>query len=282
MLIEYLKAFVFGIVEGITEWLPISSTGHLILLEELIALRIADGELAVRYRALFDVVIQLGAILAVIALYRKKLISPGKASRSLYQKLVLATLPSALIGLCADALCERYLSTDLGALLFRPYIVASCLVAYGFLFILIERLSSQSNITPSTDEISCKRAFAIGCFQSLALIPGTSRSGATILGARMLGISRASATEFSFFAAIPVIFGASAFEILDFCKFTADTQTKLSSEMLSLLLFAGAVAFFVSLICIKFLTEFVRRHTFICFGIYRIILGIAVFIFIDH
>ena len=167
-------------------------------------------------------------------------------------------------------------------LLFRPYIVAASLIAYGFLFILIERLSPQGNITPGDNEISGKRAFAIGCFQSLALVPGTSRSGATILGARILGVSRTSATEFSFLAAIPVIFGASAFETLDFLKFAVDTQARISADMLSLLLFAGTVAFFVSLICIKFLTEFVRRHTFICFGIYRIILGIAVLIFIDH
>ena len=279
MLIEYLKAIIFGIVEGITEWLPISSTGHLILLEQFISPDVAKGELAERYRALFDVVIQLGAILAVIIIYRKRLISLGRESRSLYVKLVLATLPSALIAICADALCERYLGADLGTLLFRPYVVASTLVAYGFLFLIIEKLSPHDNISPCEKEISHKRALAIGCFQSLALIPGTSRSGATILGARILGASRTAATEFSFLAAIPVIFGASLFEIFDFCKFASDTQAKLSAEMLTLLLLAAAVAFFVSLICIKFLTDFVKRHSFIAFGIYRMILGVAVFIF---
>ena len=279
MLIEYLKALVFGIVEGITEWLPISSTGHLILLEQLISPTAHDGELAARYRALFDVVIQLGAILAVVFLYRKRLISLGKESRSLYLRLALATLPSAVIALCADALCERYLGADLGTLLFRPYVVASALVAYGFLFLLVEKLSPSDGISPNSKEISNKRALAIGCFQSLALIPGTSRSGATILGARIIGLSRAAATEFSFLAAIPVIFGASLFEILDFYKFAVGTQAKLSPNMLTLLLFAAAVAFLVSLVCIKFLTDFVKRHSFMAFGVYRIILGVAVFIF---
>ena len=278
MLIEYLKAILFGTVEGITEWLPISSTGHLIILQELISLDVASGELAARYSALFDVAIQLGAILAVIVIYRKKLLVFDKSSISLYLKLVLATLPCALIGICADALCEHYLGADIGTLLFKPYVVASALVAYGLLFILIEKLSAKGYSEQNENEISLKRSFAIGCFQSLALIPGTSRSGATILGARILGVRRDLATEFSFLAAIPAILGASIFEIFDFFGYATSTNASITSDMIILLLFAAAVAFFVSIVCIRFLSDFVKRHSFVAFGIYRIILGIAVFI----
>ncbi|MBQ2308133.1 MAG: undecaprenyl-diphosphatase, partial [Clostridia bacterium] len=191
MLTDYLKAIALGIVEGITEWLPISSTGHLILLEELLSLdapnRLGE-EFAAQYSAMFSVVIQLGAILAVAVFYLKALLPTTKDSRALWVKLALATLPAALIGLLADALCERAFGQSLDSLLFCPEVVASALIIYGLLFIVVERLTirKQGEVC-SVTEINLPTALAIGCFQSLALIPGTSRSGATVLGARLLG-----------------------------------------------------------------------------------------------
>ncbi len=281
MLIEYIKAILYGIVEGVTEWLPISSTGHLILLERILSLDVGNGELAEQYRTLFDVVIQLGAILAVLVLYRKKLMPTTRSSRALWLHLAVATLPAALIGLLADALCESYLGVSLDTLLFTPYVVASALVAYGILFIIIERLTqNEPDALTDVEKISYRKALAIGCFQTLALIPGTSRSGATILGARILKTSRGAAAEFSFFAAIPVICAASALKIFDFAKFTIETKAAIPPDMIAILLIAGAVAFLVSLVCIKFLTDFIKRHSFALFGAYRIALGIAVFIFL--
>ncbi|MBP3370333.1 MAG: undecaprenyl-diphosphate phosphatase [Clostridia bacterium] len=277
MVIEYIKAILYGIVEGITEWLPISSTGHLILLERIVSLDIGDGELAAHFRTLFDVVIQLGAILAVLVLYRKKLMPTTREARSLWIKLAIATMPAALIGLTADALCEHYFNKGLDELIFNPYVVASALVTYGILFIIVERLAPS--VSDSGKAVSTRRALAIGFFQALALIPGTSRSGATILGARILNTSRSTAAEFSFFAAIPIIASASALKIFDFCKFTTEAQTAVPPDMIALLLLASAVAFAVSLVCIKFLTDFIKRHSFAIFGAYRIALGLAVFIF---
>lgn len=281
MLIEYLKAIVYGIVEGFTEWLPISSTGHLILLERILPLDVGDGELSAQYRTLFDVVIQLGAILAVLVIYRKRLMPTTHSARILWLRLAAATMPAAVIGLVADALCERYLGVSLDTLLFTPYVVASALVAYGILFILIERLTqNESDTLTDVEKISYRRAFAIGCFQTLALIPGTSRSGATIIGARILKTSRSAAAEFSFFAAIPVICAASALKIFDFVKFTIEAKSAIPHDTILLLTLAGAVAFLVSLVCIKFLTDFIKRHSFALFGAYRIALGLAVFIFL--
>ncbi len=282
MITEYIKAIIFGIVEGITEWLPISSTGHLILLERFISLNVGEGEIAEQYRTLFDVVIQLGAILAVPLLYRKKLMPSTRKARSLWCKLALATLPAAIIGFLADALCEHFLGVDLDYLLFRPQIVASALIVYGMLFIIVERLTKNAPDSLSdVGAISYRRAFAIGCFQSLALVPGTSRSGATILGARVLRTGRSASAEFSFFAAVPVICAASALKIYDFCKFSIETKTAIPLDMASLLMLAGAVAFSVSLICIRFLTDFIKRHSFALFGVYRIILGVLVFMFLN-
>ena len=280
MLTDYLKAIALGIVEGITEWLPISSTGHLILLEELLSLdapnRLGE-EFAAQYSAMFSVVIQLGAILAVAVFYLKALLPTTKDSRALWVKLALATLPAALIGLLADALCERAFGKSLDSLLFCPEVVASALIIYGLLFIVVERLTGrkQSEVC-SVTEIDLPTALAIGCFQSLALIPGTSRSGATVLGARLLGIDRRAAAEFSFFAALPVIASASALKLVDFTRYARASGVSIPSDALLLLLVSGIVAFLTSLLSIRFLTGFIKKHTFIPFGIYRIILGVAV------
>ncbi len=280
MLTDYLKAIALGIVEGITEWLPISSTGHLILLEELLALDTPTRlgkDFAEQYSSMFSVVIQLGAILAVAVFYFKTLLPTTRNSRALWIKLALATFPAALIGLLADAFCERAFGKSLDGLLFCPEVVASALIVYGVLFILVERLTAkkQSEVC-SVEKINLPTALAIGCFQALALVPGTSRSGATVLGARMLGIDRRAAAEFSFFAALPVIASASVLKLADFAQYAADSGTSIPTDALLLLLVSGVTAFLTSLLSIRFLTGFIKKHTFIPFGIYRIILGVAV------
>ena len=279
MLWEYIKAVIYGIVEGITEWLPVSSTGHLILLESFMTPK-NESEFWVQYRTMFDVVIQLAAVFAVVVIYRKELFSTKYdkcQTFSLWKKLILATLPAAFIGIAADQLCEAFLGVSLDTILFTPQTVASALIIYGILFIIVERLTKNSS---PARELSYRSALAIGFFQALALIPGTSRSGATILGARILGIERHTATKFSFFAAIPVIFSASLLKIIDFGRYMAKSGETLNYSALMILLVAGASAFCISMTVIKFLTDFVKRHTFIPFGIYRILLGIAVFLFI--
>lgn len=277
MLIEILKAVVFGIVEGICEWLPISSTGHLILLEELISLDISSNkELNLQFHSMFDVVIQLGAILAVIMLYFDKLNPFKRKNMSLLVKLIIATLPAAIIGFSADIICEKALNVDLDALLFIPETVAAALIIYGIIFILVEILGKQ---TPNgTTKVTKSSALAVGFFQALAIIPGTSRSGATILGARILGLDKQSATEFSFFAAVPAILGASALKLFEFGDFLIKGNMSLTKSAITLLLVAFIVAFLISIISIKLLLGFIRKHSFIPFGIYRIILGITVLI----
>ena len=289
MIFEYIKAVIYGIIEGITEWLPISSTGHLILFERLLRFNIPslDARLSEQFLAMFDVVIQLGAVLAVVCVYFSE-INPFKKDKTqknknliLWIKLIIATVPAALMGLIADKLCNIYLGKDLETLIFTPQTVASALIIYGILFILVEKISKNSftsNI--ELEQISAKKAFTIGCFQALAIIPGTSRSGATILGARILGVPRDTAAKFSFFAAIPVISAASVLKIFDFIKITNTHSASLCADAFLILIVAGSVAFFTSLLVIKFLTDFVKRHSFICFGIYRIILGVLVLAFI--
>ena len=275
MLIEILKAIVFGIVEGVCEWLPISSTGHLILLEELITLDVSsNAELNLQFRSMFDVVIQLGAIFAVIILYFDKLNPFKHENLQLWTKLIIVTLPAAIIGFCADLLCENLLGVDIDTLLFVPQTVAAALIVYGIIFILIEILGKK--IPNGTSPVTKRSALAIGFFQSLAIIPGTSRSGATILGARAIGLDKQSATEFSFFAAVPAILGASALKIFEFSDFLIETDTALTTDACVLLLIAFFTALLISLISIKLLLGFIRKHSFIPFGIYRIILGITV------
>lgn len=270
-LFEILKAFFFGIVEGITEWLPVSSTGHLILLHEFLNLDSSEA-----FNEMFDVVIQLGAILAVIIIYFKKLnpfapsktIDEKKGTWSLWFKVCVAVIPSAVIGLLFDDLLDTYL--------YNAYVVAAMLIIYGIVFILIEKKNAGGVAAiDGTGAITYKAALLVGMFQMLALIPGTSRSGATIVGALILGFSRSTAAEFSFFMAIPTMAGAS---LLKAVKFILDGNSMSSTEAV-ILITAFASAFLVSLVAIKYLTDYVKKHTFSAFGIYRIVLGVIVILY---
>ena len=264
LLIEILKAILFGIVEGVTEWLPISSTGHMILLDQLVKLKVSP-----EFYEMFQVVIQLGAILAVVLLFFHKLnpFSPKKeviARKQTWQlwfKVVIAVLPSAVIGLLLDDWMDEYL--------YNHIVVAITLVLYGVAFLYLERANAKQHKTSDVYEIDYRTALLIGAFQCLALIPGTSRSGSTILGAIILGVARPAGAEFSFFLAIPTMLGASALKLL---KFLLSGVMASGTEVL-LLVVGCAVSFFVSLLVIRGLMDYVRRHSFRVFGIYRIILG---------
>ncbi len=264
--IELLKAVLFGIVEGITEWLPISSTGHMILLDEFVKLNVSEA-----FYEMFQVVIQLGAILAVILLFFRKLnpfdgqkdASQKKLTWQLWAKVIVAVLPSALIGLVLDDWMDAHL--------YNYIVVAVALLVYGVAFLFLEKGSKKQVIT-DVYAIDYKTALLIGAFQCLALIPGTSRSGSTILGAILLGVGRSAGAEFSFFLAIPTMLGASALKLL---KFLMEGVGATSTE-LAVLVVGCVVSFLVSLLVIKGLMEYVRKHSFAAFGIYRIVLGILV------
>lgn len=267
-MVELLKAVLFGIVEGVTEWLPISSTGHLILLNEFVPLTVS-GE----FQSMFDVVIQLGAILAVVVLYFDKL-NPFARLKSddqrantwlLWLKVIIAIIPSGVVGVLFDDWMDANLHTSV--------VVAAMLIVYGVAFILVE-LAHRRKLPRVSDvfEIGWGTALMIGFFQCLSLVPGTSRSGATILGGILFGVSRAAAAEFSFFMAIPTMAGASAIKLLKFFLSGAAFGT----AELMILLVGCAVSFLVSLIAIRSLIAYVRRHSFSAFGVYRILLGIAV------
>lgn len=265
--VEILKVIVLGIVEGFTEWLPISSTGHMILVDEIIHLNVSEA-----FREVFMVVIQLGAILAVLVLYYHKLnpFSPKKneaqkrGTLRLWMKIIVACLPAAVIGLPLDNFMDR---------LMNGYVVSAMLILYGVFFILLENRNFHSKFPiERVTQISFSTAAIIGCFQVLALVPGTSRSGATILGAMLIGCSRSAAAEFSFFLGIPVMFGASFLKIV---KFFLEGGGFSFAEFFYLLL-GMAVAFGVSVYSIKFLMGYIRKHDFKFFGYYRIVLGIIV------
>ncbi len=278
MLTEYIKAIIYGIVEGICEWLPISSTGHLILLSETVSfdMSLFGGEAEyVQFMSLFNLLIQLAAMLAAVCFYFRRLL-PCRGSLTLYSHLIAATVPTALIGLLADSLVERFTGRSIEQLLFTPAVVASALIIYGILFGVVEYATKAKRTTElDSNDITITKALCLGLFQSLALIPGTSRSGATILGARLLGLPRATAAEFSFLMAIPVIACASALELFDFCG----SGVSFSTDAIAVLGIACLVSFLLSLAAIKFLTDFLKRHSFLPFGIYRIILGGAVLLF---
>ena len=267
-LIEFLKAIIIGIIEGITEWLPVSSTGHMILVNELMRLNVSP-----EFEELFLVVIQLGAIAAVPVLFFDKL-NPfsGKKSReqkratwTLWFKVVVGVLPAAVLGLLFDDLIDSYLM--------HYAVVAAALIIYGVAFILIEKHKKGKEARIKTvDELTYKDALTIGAFQVLSLVPGTSRSGSTILGGMLTGVSREASAEFSFFMAIPVMLGASGLKAV---KFFLEGNTASGGELL-LLAVGLVVTFLVSLFAIKFLMDFVKRHSFAPFGIYRIILGALV------
>lgn len=283
MLFEIIKSAVFGVLEGVCEWLPISSTGHLILLEEFLSFKISESEsLNAQFASTFDVVIQLGAILAVILVYLPVFNIKKRENRVLWRNVAIATLPAAIIGIIADTLCEKHFGRDLDAILFTPTTVAIALIFFGILFIITELFYGKRERAknPTSKNITPLTALSIGFFQALAIIPGTSRSGATILGARLLGVSRRESAKFSFFLAIPVILGASLLKISELSNFLSQSGEQIPVRAILILAVAFTISFLVSAVTIKFLTEFVKKHSFIPFGIYRIALGIAVLIFL--
>ena len=266
---EILKAVLFGIVEGITEWLPVSSTGHIILLDEFIFLKGSD-----EFKSMFDVVIQLGAILAVIVLFfhklnpfaLKKTVDEKKQTWTLWFKVIAAIIPSGVVGVLFDDWMDEHLHNGI--------VVAIALIVYGIAFILVERRNNGRHLRLTADvhDISWKKAIGIGIFQCLSLVPGTSRSGSTILGAIMLGVGRGAGAEFSFFMAIPTMVGASGIKLLKFLL----SGVGITSMEIAVLLVGCVVSFVVSLLVIKGLMEYVRKHSFSAFGVYRIILGAVV------
>ena len=264
-LIELLKVILLGIVEGITEWLPVSSTGHMILVEELVSLRLSD-----EFMEMFRVVVQLGAVLAVVVLYFRKLFpftkdkSPAerKSCFRLWGMILIACVPAAVIGVLLDDWLDAHL--------YNYITVAVTLIVYGIAFILIEKRNKNRRAAIGTvDEIDAGTALKIGLFQVLSLIPGTSRSGSTILGGMLCGVSRPAGADFSFFLAIPVMLGASFLKLLKF---------GFAFSMWEIIILAAGtlVAFITSLVAIRFLVSFVRRHSFAVFGYYRIVLGVLV------
>ena len=268
MLIELLKAVLFGIVEGITEWLPVSSTGHMILLDEFVELRVSPA-----FYEMFQVVIQLGAIAAVLVLFFRKLnpYAPGKNHKQrhntwvLWIKVIVAVLPSAVLGLLLDDWMDAHL--------YNYVVVAIALIVYGVAFLFVERINEQKETQiKSVNQIDYKTALLIGAFQCLSLIPGTSRSGSTILGAILLGVARPAGAEFSFFLAIPTMLGASALKVL---KFMLEDVSATGMEIMVLLV-GTVVSFIVSMLVIKALMEYVRKRSFAAFGYYRIVLGFVV------
>nr|MBQ8244420.1 undecaprenyl-diphosphate phosphatase [Oscillospiraceae bacterium] len=268
-MVELLKAVLFGIVEGITEWLPVSSTGHLILLNEFVTLNMSE-----EFNSMFDVVIQLGAILAVIVLFFHKLnpFAPSKSSGekkqtwSLWFKVVAAIVPSGIVGVLFDDWMDAKLHNGL--------VVSIALIVYGIAFLLVERRNEGKHVKTISDvhDIDYKTALLIGIFQCLSLVPGTSRSGSTILGAILIGVGRSAGAEFSFFMAIPTMLGASAIKGLKFLL----SGVEATGTEIGVLIVGCVVSFLVSLLVIRGLMEYVRKHSFSVFGVYRIVLGVIV------
>ncbi len=269
-IIEILKVIFLGIVEGITEWLPISSTGHMLLVDEFLTLNMSEA-----FKEMFFVVIQLGAIIAVVVMFWKRMWpfqfkdkSQPKVNKNIinmWLKVIVACIPSAVLGLLFDDLLEKYFG--------NAVTIAIMLLVYGIAFIIVENWNKKR--TPkiaALDEISYKTAFIIGLFQVLSMIPGTSRSGATIIGALLIGVSRTAAAEFTFFLAVPTMVGASALKLVKFgLNFTGTELFALALGMI--------VAFVVSLICIKWLMSFIKKHDFKVFGWYRIALSIVLLLY---
>lgn len=280
-LIEIIYAVLAGIVQGITEWLPISSTGHLIILDSLFNI----DSLSPDFVNMFDVVIQFGSILAIVVLYFHRLnpFAPSKSKAekkstwSLWAKILVAAVPAGVIGVALNDFLDETVFADPQ----RNFIIAGALIFYGILFIIIERTHRKKLYRiESPEDIDYKTALGVGAFQVLALIPGTSRSGSTIIGSTLLGVSRTAAAEFSFFLAIPVMLGAS---LLKIAKFVVGAEGGIASAFTAgefIVLGVGTlVSFLVSLVAVRFLVNFVRRHSFESFGWYRIVLGIAVIVY---
>ncbi|GAX47104.1 undecaprenyl-diphosphate phosphatase [Pseudolactococcus reticulitermitis] len=268
---EFIKAIILGIIEGITEWLPISSTGHLILADEFIKLKQST-----EFMNMFNVVIQLGAILAVVVIYFKKL-NPFDTSKTpretqltwqLWLKVIIACIPAVIIGLPLDNWLDAH---------FHKFVpIALMLIIYGFAFIYVEKWAkTRPDTLTNLDKMSYRFAFYIGLIQVLSLMPGTSRSGVTILGAIILGASRFVATEFTFFLGIPVMFGASLLKIFKFMI----SGVGFSLSQFAILLVASITAFLVSIVVIKFLMDYIKKHDFTFFGKYRIALGAVLLVY---
>ena len=291
LLLEILKAIVFGIVEGITEWLPVSSTGHLILLDEFLSLNVSP-ELGTAFReefgSMFEVVIQLGAIMAVVVLFWSKL-NPFSAPRAsvgrkntidLWKKIIVASIPAALVGVVGDKILEELSGKDIDGWIFNWQVVSAALIVYGIAFIVIEKIcQGKAARVNSLSELTYRDAIGVGCFQALSIVPGTSRSGSTILGSRCMGISREVAAEFSFMLGVPAMLGASAIKSLGFLSFVLENDISVPMGAWVVLAVACIVAFAVSMVVIKFLMDFVKRHSFVPFGIYRIALGALVILY---
>ena len=280
-LIEIIYAVLAGIVQGITEWLPISSTGHLIILDSLFNI----DSLSPDFVNMFDVVIQFGSILAIVVLYFHRLnpFAPSKSKAekkstwSLWAKILVAAVPAGVIGVALNDFLDETVFADPQ----RNFIIAAALIFYGILFIIIERTHRKKLYRiENPEDIDYKTALGVGAFQVLALIPGTSRSGSTIIGSTLLGVSRTAAAEFSFFLAIPVMLGAS---LLKIAKFVVGAEGGIASAFTAgefIVLGVGTlVSFLVSLVAVRFLVNFVRRHSFESFGWYRIVLGVAVLVY---
>ncbi|MEG2053659.1 MAG: undecaprenyl-diphosphate phosphatase [Oscillospiraceae bacterium] len=271
-ILEFFKVVFLGIVEGITEWLPISSTGHMILVDEFLKLNITP-----QFKEMFFVVIQLGAIMAVVLLFFHKL-NPFAASKTkkektdtwqMWFKVLVAVLPAAIIGIPFDDFLDEHF--------YNFPVVALMLIVYGVWFIWVENHNGKKVPTINNiNELTYKTAIFIGAFQVLALIPGTSRSGATIIGAMLLGCSRAVSAEFSFFLSIPVMFGASALKLVKYLFLDNGTFTGVEISTLAI---GSIVAFVVSIVAIKFLMNFIKKHDFKAFGWYRIVLGAILLIY---
>ena len=272
LFLNILKSVLYGIVQGITEWLPISSTGHLILMRTFMPLNVyMDAVSNQNFWDMYKVVIQFGSILAVLLLYFKKLnpfnprLKPAR-KRSIYRlwiMIIIACVPAGIAGILLDDLIDNVLSAS--------YVIAITLILYGILFIVMESREHQYTVD-TVKEITPKTACGVGMFQMLALSPGTSRSGATILGATLLGFNRSTATEFSFFMAIPVMFGASLLKIIK-------AHIEVTVASISVLLVGCIVSFVVSVFAIRYLMQYIRKHDFKVFGVYRIILGVIVLLF---
>ena len=269
--IEILKAILFGIVEGITEWLPISSTGHMILLDEFIHLNVSE-----EFYKLFEVVIHLGAILAVVIIYFKTICPWGfgktkedtKETLNLWGKILVACIPAAIIGILFDDWLDEHL--------YNGIVVALALIVYGIAFIVIESKNIGSRDTKKLSDITYKQAVSVGAFQLLSLVPGTSRSGSTILGGLAVGLERSTASKFTFFLAIPVMAGASLLKLL---KYIMKVGFVFNANELIILGVGCLVSFIVSILVIRFLMNYIRKHDFKVFGYYRIVLGIIVLLY---
>ena len=278
MVWEFIKSIILGIVEGITEWLPVSSTGHLILVNEFLQLNVSsDKEINDGFIEMFDVVIQLGAILAVVLIFWKKLFPFGKKEEGsglkvktdimeMWFKVVVACVPAAVIGVLLDDWIDEHF--------YNPWVVAIALIVFGVAFIIVENWNKGRKAKMnSISELTYKAALIIGAFQVLAaLFPGTSRSGATIVGALLIGVSRTTAAEFTFFLAIPVMFGASLLKLVKYDGGFTGTQV-------GILAVGMIVAFAVSVFVIKFLMDYIKKHDFKAFGWYRIVLGLLVLLY---